>query len=82
VDLTHIALLPVLEHTLGVADHRVAVARQPFGMKARCHQAALALPELAQNATQWQVNYNGGASHEMITFYNGAVIDPGDFIFI
>jgi hypothetical protein len=38
MDLTHIALLPVLEHTLGVADHRVAIARQPFGMKARYHR--------------------------------------------
>jgi Ca2+-binding RTX toxin-like protein len=30
---------------------------------------------------QWQINYNGGASHETITFSNGAVIDPTDFLF-
>jgi hypothetical protein len=34
------------------------------------------------DATPCQVNYNGGASHELITFYNGAVIDPGDFFFV
>ena len=29
----------------------------------------------------WQVNYNGGASHEVITFQNGASIDASDFLF-
>ena len=34
------------------------------------------------DATHWQVNYTGGASHEIITFANGASIDPTDFIFV
>ena len=34
------------------------------------------------DATHWQVNYNGGASHEIITFMNGASIDPTDFVFM
>jgi Ca2+-binding RTX toxin-like protein len=34
------------------------------------------------NATQWQVNYNGGSSHDIITFSNGASIDATDFSFI
>ena len=34
------------------------------------------------DATHWQVNYNGGASHEIITFINGASIDPSDFVFL
>jgi Ca2+-binding RTX toxin-like protein len=34
------------------------------------------------DATHWQVNYNSGASHEIITFTNGASIDPLDFAFI
>jgi hypothetical protein len=33
------------------------------------------------DATHWQVNYNGGASHDVITFSNGAAIDPSDFLF-
>ena len=33
------------------------------------------------DATHWQVNYNGGASHEVIAFLNGASIDPTDFAF-
>ena len=28
-----------------------------------------------------QVNFNGGASHETITFMNGAFIDPTDVVF-
>jgi serralysin len=32
--------------------------------------------------THWQVNYNGGASHEVITFMNGASIDATDFVFL
>jgi Ca2+-binding RTX toxin-like protein len=31
---------------------------------------------------QWQVNYNGGTSHEIITFQNGASIDASDYSFI
>mgnify|MGYP002135776444 CR=1 FL=1 len=27
------------------------------------------------NATHWQINYNAGASHEVITIANGAAID-------
>jgi len=34
------------------------------------------------DATHWQVNYNGGASHDVITFMNGASIDPTDFAFM
>jgi hypothetical protein len=33
------------------------------------------------DAMHWQVNYNGGASHEVITFQNGASIDASDFLF-
>jgi Ca2+-binding RTX toxin-like protein len=33
------------------------------------------------DATHWQVNYSGGALHEIITFMNGAAIDPTDFLF-
>jgi Ca2+-binding RTX toxin-like protein len=33
------------------------------------------------DATHWQVNYNSDASHEVITFMNGASIDPTDFSF-
>jgi Ca2+-binding RTX toxin-like protein len=33
------------------------------------------------DATRWQVNYNSGASHEVITFLNGASIDATDFSF-
>jgi Ca2+-binding RTX toxin-like protein len=31
--------------------------------------------------THWQVNFNGGASREVITFLNGAAIDPTDVLF-
>jgi Ca2+-binding RTX toxin-like protein len=34
------------------------------------------------DATHWQVNYNGGASHEVITITNGASIDPTDVLFV
>jgi Ca2+-binding RTX toxin-like protein len=34
------------------------------------------------DATRWQVNYNGGASHDIITFMNGAAIDAADFVFV
>ena len=34
------------------------------------------------DATHWQVNYNGGALHEIITFMNGAPIDASDFVFV
>jgi Ca2+-binding RTX toxin-like protein len=33
------------------------------------------------DATHWQVNYNSGASHEIITFMNGASVDPSDVLF-
>jgi Ca2+-binding RTX toxin-like protein/glucose/arabinose dehydrogenase len=32
--------------------------------------------------TRWQVNYNGDSSHDVITFMNGAPIDPSDFSFV
>jgi len=34
------------------------------------------------DATHWQVNYNSGGSHEVITFLNGAPIDAADFAFV
>ena len=33
------------------------------------------------DSTHWQVNFNGGASHEIIAFSNGASIDASDFLF-
>ena len=32
------------------------------------------------DATHWQINYNGGASHDIITFSNAAAIDVTDFL--
>jgi Ca2+-binding RTX toxin-like protein len=34
------------------------------------------------DATRWQVNYNSGGSHDVITFLNGASIDATDFSFV
>ena len=34
------------------------------------------------DATHWQVNFNGGASHDVITFSNAAAIDVTDFLFV
>ena len=34
------------------------------------------------DTTHWQVNYNGGASHDIITFSNAAAIDVTDFLFV
>jgi hypothetical protein len=34
------------------------------------------------DTTHWQVNFNGGASHEIITFLNGAAIDASDYFFV
>jgi hypothetical protein len=34
------------------------------------------------DATHWQINYNSGTSHEVITFNNGASIHASDFVFI
>jgi Ca2+-binding RTX toxin-like protein len=34
------------------------------------------------DATRWQVNYNAGADHDIITFANAAAIDPSDYSFI
>jgi endoglucanase len=31
--------------------------------------------------THWQVNYNGGSLHEIVTFMNGASIDSSDVLF-
>jgi len=33
------------------------------------------------DATHWQISFNGGASQEIITFSNGASIDPTDYLF-
>jgi Ca2+-binding RTX toxin-like protein len=32
--------------------------------------------------THWQINYNGGASHEVIALSNGASIHSSDFVFL
>ena len=34
------------------------------------------------DATHWQVNFNGGSSHEIITFSNAASIIGNDFVFV
>jgi len=34
------------------------------------------------DAFHWQVNYNSGASHEVIAFMNGAAIDQSDWVFV
>ena len=34
------------------------------------------------DATHWQVNYNGGASHDVITFSNAAAMHGSDFSFV
>jgi Ca2+-binding RTX toxin-like protein len=36
------------------------------------------------DTTQWQVNYNGGASHDVITFLNGGAggVHPSDVVFM
>jgi serralysin len=33
------------------------------------------------DATHWQVSYNSGSAHDVITFLNGAAIQPSDFFF-
>jgi Ca2+-binding RTX toxin-like protein len=34
------------------------------------------------DATHWQVNFNSGSLHEIITFSNAASIDPSDLVFV
>jgi len=34
------------------------------------------------DATHWQVNYNGGLSHDIITFSNAASIAASDYLFV
>ena len=34
------------------------------------------------DATHWQIDYNGGSSHELITFMNGAAIHASDWHFV
>jgi Ca2+-binding RTX toxin-like protein len=34
------------------------------------------------DSTHWQVTYNGGASHDVITFSNSATIHANDFVFV
>ena len=34
------------------------------------------------DATHWQINFNGGASHDIITFSNAAAIEASDFLFL
>jgi hypothetical protein len=33
------------------------------------------------DVAHWQINYNGGASHDVITFSNAASIHASDFLF-
>ena len=33
-------------------------------------------------ATVWQIDYNGGASHEQFTLANGASLHASDFVFV
>ena len=50
----------------------------------RCCSSATARAPTFTNidATHWQINYNGGASHDVITFSNAAAIDASDFLFL
>jgi len=34
------------------------------------------------DATHWQITYDGGASQEIITFMNGASVDDSDVLFV
>jgi hypothetical protein len=34
------------------------------------------------DTTHWQINYDGGTAHDVITFMNGASINPTDFAFM
>lgn len=34
------------------------------------------------DTTHWEVIYNLGTAHETITFMNGAIIVPTDFVFV
>ena len=34
------------------------------------------------DATHWQIDFNGGSSHEVITFLNAASIDVSDILFV
>jgi Ca2+-binding RTX toxin-like protein len=34
------------------------------------------------DAVSWQINYNGGMDHDVITFFNGAAISPFDYTFV
>ena len=34
------------------------------------------------DATHWQVNYHGGADHDVIAFANAAAIHTTDFVFV
>ena len=33
------------------------------------------------DSTHWQIDYNGGTQHEIITFSNAAAIHQTDFVF-
>jgi hypothetical protein len=34
------------------------------------------------DAMNWQVNYNGGVNHDIISFLNLPTIDPSDYSFV
>jgi hypothetical protein len=63
--------------------------RRPAGLRQQPRQHALRQYRLQParrprwcDATHWQVNYNGGTAHDVITFMNGAAIDATDFMFV
>jgi hypothetical protein len=47
VDVARFAGPPARKHEFGVADHHIAVARDPLRVKRRCRQPPLPVPELA-----------------------------------
>jgi hypothetical protein len=34
------------------------------------------------DSMHWQINYNGGGSHDIVTFSNAASIDASDYFFV
>ena len=48
------------------------------------HSSAMAVAAVFHqlDSTRWEVQYDGGASHEVINFMNSPTIHPSDFYFI
>ena len=68
----------------GQRRHRRGLRRQRRGGGDSLHFVGYGAGASFTNidATHWQVNYNGGASHDVITFINAATIDASDFLFM